>query len=298
MPPAVLVRWSWPINPLVGWLLIWTSAVYGAFEVSGNGARATALGGAFSAGVEAADGIWINPAANARGTGWQAGTTHVLLYPGLEESPALNALALSVPVAGGAAQAGFSALGADDWEEQVAAVGYGRALHPRLALGVDVRSGGWQTAGLSHRAWSADLGAIYEAGWVHSRHYLRLGLVMRDLLRTSQAAGGQAEARPPRTIALGAGLGGETQLLLIDVERRAGRTQLRAGYESAIPGAGGTQIRLGGSGFASDWKGGDLSAGIGCRWRQWQFDFSYTYPLGPDGAFGGMHRLSLGYKRR
>jgi hypothetical protein len=256
-----------------------------------------ALGGAFGAGVDAAEGIWINPAANARGVRWQAGTTHVLLYPGLEDSPSLNALALVAPVAGGGLQVGFSALGAEDWQEQIGVVGYGRAVHPRLALGVDVRSGGWQTEGLSHRAWSADLGGIYEAGWLRARYYLRLGLTMRDLLRSSQAAGGQAEAKPPRALILAASLGAGAQQVLIDVERRAGQTQVRAGYESRVEGLGGMQLRLGGSAFTSAWGSGDLGAGLGYGWRGWRLDFSYTYPLGPSATLGGVHRLSLNYRR-
>lgn len=298
MPPAVLARWSWRIKTLVGWLLlVGASAAHGAFEVSGSGARTAALGGAFGAGVDAVEGIWINPAANARGARWQAGTTHVLLYPGLEDSPSINVLAVVAPVAGGGLQVGFSALGAEDWQEQVEVVGYGRAIHPRLALGGDVRSGGWRTEGLSHRAWSADLGGIYEVGWFRSRHYLRLGLVMRDLLRSSQAAGGQAEAKPPRAYILAASLGTGAQQVLADVERRAGRTQLRAGYENAVQSLGGMRLRLGVSAFTSAWDGGDLSAGIGHGWKGWHLDFSYTYPLGPSGALGGVHRLSLNYRR-
>jgi hypothetical protein len=298
MPPAVPARWSWHIKALVGWLLlISVSAAQGAFEVTGSGARTEALGGAFGAGVGAAEGIWINPAANARGVRWQAGTTHALLYPGLEDSPSLNAVVLVAPVAGGGLQAGFSALGVEGWEEQVEVVGYGRAVHPRLALGVDVRSGGWQTGELSHRAWSADLGGIYEVGWLRSRSYLRLGLVMRDLLRSSLAAGGQAEAKPPRAYILAASLGTEFKQMLIDVERRAGRIQLRAGYEETVRSLGGMQLRVGGSAFTSAWDSGDINAGIGYGWREWHLDFSYTSPLGLGGALGGVHRLSLSYRR-
>jgi len=297
MPPAVPARWSWRIKALVGWLLIWAAAAHGAFEVNGKGARTAALGGAFGAGVDAVEGIWINPAANARGTRWSAGTTHVLLYPGLEDSPSLNALALVAPVVGGGLQVGFSALGALDWDEQVGVVGYGRPVHPRLALGMDLRSGGWQTTGLSHRSWSIDLGGIYEAGWVNARHYLRLGWMIRDWWRSSQAAGGQGGAKPPRAFTLGVGLGGEAQQVLVDVERRAGRTQLRAGYESAVLGMAGLSLRLGGSTLNLDWMGGELGGGVGYRWGGWRFDFSYTYPLGPSGAFGGVHRVSLGYRR-
>lgn len=298
MPPAVPARWLWRINALVGWLLlISVSAVQGAFEVTGSGARTAALGGAFGAGVDAAEGLWINPAANARSPRWRVGTTHVLLYPGLEDSPSLNALTLVAPVAGGGLQVGLSALGSEDWEEQLGLIGYGRAIHPRLALGGDVRSGGWQTEGLSHRAWSADLGGIYEVGWIHSRHYLRLGWVMRDLLRSSLAAGGQVEAKPPRAYILAASLNSKTQQVLVDVERRAGQTQLRAGYESTVSSTGGMHFRLGGSAFTSAWDGGDLSVGLGHGWKGWYLDFSYTYPLGPSRALGGIHRLSLGYRK-
>lgn len=248
-------------------------------------------------GVEAAEGVWNNPAANARGTRLQVGTTHALLYPGLENSPTLNALALVTPLAGGNLGAGISALGADDWDEQIETVGYGRALHPRLALGTGLRTGGWQTSGMSRRAWAIDLGAVYEVGWISSRHYLRLGWVGRDLVRTSQAAGGQSAGKAPRALTLGACLSSGADLLLLDVERRAGRTQLRAGFESTLPSTGGMRLRLGGNAFANDWNGGDLTAGFGHRWREWSLDFSYTYPLGPSGAFGGVHRLSLGYRR-
>lgn len=297
MPPAVPAPWSWRIRLLFGWLLVWASAAHAAFEVTGGGARSTGLGGAFGAGADALDAVWTNPAANARGGRWQGGTTHVLLYPGVAGSPSLNALSLVAPVGGGGLIAGFSALGADDWDEQVGLVGYGRALHPRVAVGGDVRTGAWRTTGWSHRAWSADLGAVYEVGWVHTRHFLRLGLVMRDLVRTSQAAGGQSAARAPRALVLGASLNGEAQQVLVDLEHRAGRLQLRVGYESLLPNTAGMRLRFGGSAFASDWQGGELSAGVGHRWREWSFDFSYTYPLGPDGAFGGVHRLSLGYRR-
>lgn len=298
MPPAVPARWSWRIKTLVGWLLVLgASAAHGAFEVNGTGARTAALGGAFGAGVDAAEGLWINPAANARGVRWQAGTTHVLLYPGLENSPSLNALALVAPVAGGGLQVGFSALGSEDWEEQIGVVGYGRAVHPRLALGGDVRSGGWQTEGLSHRAWSGDLGGIYEVGWLRSRYYLRLGLVMRDWWRSSLAAGGQAEAKPPRAYILAANLGIGAKQVLVDVERRAGRLQLRAGYEETVRSLGGIQLRVGGSAFTSAWDSGDLNVGMGYGWRGWHLDFSYTAPLGLSGALGGVHRLSLNYRR-
>ncbi|MBI2501959.1 MAG: hypothetical protein HYW07_01850 [Candidatus Latescibacteria bacterium] len=279
-------------------MLFACSAACAAFEISGGGARTAALGGAFGAGADATEGIWINPAGNARVHKWRVGTTHVLLYPGLEDSPALNTLAASSPVGGGALQLGVSGLSARDWQEQVAVVGYGRGVHPRVALGGDVRMGGWKTVGLSHRAWSADVGGVYEAGWIHPRLYLRLGLALRELTRANLAAGGQAAGRSPRVMALAACLSTrEQRQLVVDVEMRGGRTLIRAGYETLVADLAGMRLRVGGSAFPGNWEGGEMSMGIGHNWRQWHFDFAYTYPLGPSSGLGGVHRLSLGYRQ-
>lgn len=116
-------------------------------------------------------------------------------------------------------------------------------------------------------------------------------------MRSSLAAGGQVEAKPPRAYILAASLNSKTQQVLVDVERRAGQTQLRAGYESTVSSTGGMHFRLGGSAFTSAWDGGDLSVGLGHGWKGWYLDFSYTYPLGPSRALGGIHRLSLGYRK-
>lgn len=295
MPPAAPARWSWRIKRCLLGALFACSSAWAAFEVSGSGARVAALGGAFGAGVDAAEGVWSNPAGNARVHKWRVGTTHVLLYPGLDESPALSALAASSPLAGGGLQLGISALAAQDWQEQVAVVGYGRGVHPRLALGLDARTGGWKTTGLSHRSWSLDAGGIYEVGWVHPRLYVRLGLVLRELRRAELASEGRAEA--PRGFTLAASFTTGQQQLVVDVERRSGQQWVRAGCETPLSTLGGMRFRVGGSASSGDWKSGDLSVGIGHHWRQWHFDFAYTYPLGPGTGLGGVHRLSLGYRQ-
>ena len=44
------------------------------------------------------------------------------------------------------------------------------------------------------------------------------------------------------------------------------------------------------------WEGRELDAGLGYGWKEWQFDYAYTYPLKLSGL-GGTHWISLGFQR-
>jgi hypothetical protein len=288
----------WRISGLLlGGLLAGVAPVGAAFEITSQGAQSAALGGAFAAGADAAESVWFNPAGSARLHKWRVGTTHALLYPGLDQSPHLSGLAVAGPFRGGGLQAGLSFLSAEGWREEVAVLGYGRALHPRVALGSSLRTSAWKAGDLSRRAWSLDLGGTYEVGFVHPRAYVRLGLVVKNLNRANIAAGGQAAGETPREWVMAASIGLEEQQILIDVERRDGRTEVRAGYEASTVSLGGARFRMGGSALGPGWTGRELNAGIGHSWKQWHFDYAYTYPLRLSGL-GGAHRLSVGYRQR
>jgi hypothetical protein len=271
--------------------------VSAAFEINGQGARSTGLGGAFIAVTEAAEAAWFNPASNARMRRLQVSSSHALLYSGLEDSPSLNALAVVAPVAGGGLHLAFSALGGKDWNEEVVVVGYGRALHRRLAAGIGASSLGWRTTGRSQRKVSVDVGMVYEVGWVHPQAYVQVAGVAKNLNRANVAAGGQAAGRMPRILALGVGVLVAGQRILLDVERRDGRTEIRTGYEVRAASLWGTRFRFGGRVAASEWQGREMDVGFGHGWQQWQVDYAYTYPLQLEGL-GGIHRISLGYSRR
>ena len=268
-----------------------------AFEITGLGAQSTALGRAFAAGVKTTEAVWFNPAGNARLEKWRGGSTHALLYPELNQSPTLNSLVVAGPCGGGGLQAGFSFLSAEGWSEQVAILGYGRGLHPRVALGGDLRTSAWKADDLSHRAWSLDLGGTYEVGFVHPRVYVRLGLVARNLTRANIAAGNQAAGETPRGLVLAASIRLENQQMLVDIERSDGQTEVRVGYETITISLNGARFRMGGSALGPGWAGKELNAGIGHNWKQWHFDYAYSHSLQLSGL-GGMHRLSLGYRQR
>jgi hypothetical protein len=281
----------------LGILLLVVRPATAAFEITGEGARSTALGGAFAAGVNSLAAVWHNPAGNARLREWQGGTTQVLLHPGLEEMLSVHGLAVAGPVGNGVMQAGLSLLNAEGWREDVVVIGYGRALHPRLALGGVLRTSAWQAGDWSRRAWGMDVSGIYDVGYVHPRAFLRLGWILKDLNRANIAVGGQTAGRLPRGVVLAASLIFEGRQLLMDLERSVGRTEFRMGYETSVISLFGARVRVGGVGIGPGWSGKDVSVGIGNDWKRWHFDYACTYPLRVS-ALGGLHRLSLRHNWR
>lgn len=278
-------------------LLAFVPPVNAAFEFAGQGAQSTALGGAFAASIQTAEAVWYNPAGNAQQQKWQAGTTHALLYPGLEQSPALNGLAATGPLQGGGFQLGLSFLGADGWREEVIAVGYGRPLHERFAVGGGLRTSAWKAGDLSHRAWHFDAGATWEVGFIHPRAYLRLALVAKGLNGVNIAAGGQAAGEEKPAVIAACLLNWAGREVLLDIERRAGRTEFRLGYETRTVSLNGARFRMGGAAGGAGFDDRALNVGLGHNYKQWHFDYAYSYPLHLSG-YGGVHRFSIGYRQR
>ena len=96
---------------------------------------------------------------------------------------------------------------------------------------------------------------------------------------------------------LAASIGMAGKEVLIDIERRDGRTEFRAGYETRTVSLNGARFRMGGTAIGSGFADRELNVGLGHDWKQWNFDYAYSYPLHLSGM-GGVHRLSIGYRRR
>ena len=280
--------------------LLWTLAVLcsgppsarAAFEIAGGGARSTALAGAFTAVGDDPESVWFNPAGSARVSGMGFASTHALLYPQLDDGPSLTVLSAHFPLRGGSLQTGISLLGNDEWSEQVFIAGYGRSLHPRIALGGQVASLGWQSGDLSRRTLRIDLGTAYEWGWISHQAYVRLALTLGNLNRANIAASGHGAGRSPLKGVIAASVDMQHQRLLVDLLRQGGDSELRLGYETRPEGWAGIEFRTGGSLLVSHWDHGELDAGLGHAWRDWHFDYAYSYPL-TLGGFGGTHRLGV-----
>ena len=271
--------------------------VHAAFDVVGQGARPIALAGAFAAASNDPETVWYNPAGSAGATRVGIGLTHAQLYPGLDESPSVSGLSAQVPLLGGGAQAGLSLLAYEDWSEQVLVAGYGRSVHPRVAVGANVTSLSWQIGDLSRRAFSVDLGGQYEVGWVSHQAYVRVALTVGNLARANISASGHRAGRTPRSVVAAASVDMGRRRLLVDLQREGGISQMRAGYETRPEGWAGVHFRMGGNALTSQWDAGGLNAGLGHVWREWQFDYAYSYPLALTG-FGGTHRVSVRWMQR
>ena len=281
---------------MVAALVTWSPPAYAAFEIIGRGARSTALAGAFTAVGDDPESVWFNPAGSARVTEVGVGSTHALLYPGLDHSPSLNALAAHFPLFGGGAQLGLSLLGYEDWSEQVLIAGYGRSLHPRVAAGANLTSMGWQIGDLARRTLRIDLGGTYEVGWVLPQAYMRLALTLTNLTRANIAASGNRAGRTPLGGAVAASIDLGRQRVLLDLQREGGDNQICVGYETRPEGWAGVQLRMGGSALVSHLDSGEVDAGLGHIWKRWQLDYAYSYPLKLSG-FGGIHRVSVRWLR-
>ena len=280
-------------------MLACSSPIHSAFEFTGTGARASALGGAQTAATGTADGIWFNPASNALRDTWQIGTAHALLYPGLDEPPTLHGLTAALPLSGrlgkNRVQVGLSFLSARNWDEQVTALGLSRPLHPRMAVGLALRSSAWSTVGLSHRAWDMNVGATYEVGWVHPEAYLRLAGVMENLRGSNRSSSGKKAGRSQRKFTIGASLELQGSVFYLDWENVDDRFETRFGLDSGSGPGGDIRIRAGASAVSFPWAGKEVTAGLGHRSGRWNYDYAYAYPLEATGL-GGIHRFSLAFE--
>ena len=284
-----------PLLWLTSVSILWWAIIAGAaFEINGRSARSSAVGGAFAATVDDIDAVWFNAAANGRSRNLRIGTTHALLYPGLEGTLGLNALAAAVPAGHGSVHLGLSILDFSGWKEQIAAIGYGKGFLERFAAGGTVRLSGWRTENLSHRSLSLDLGGTYEVGWIFPAVYLRLGAVLSNVNRANISAGGFAAGETPMGTILGASISMEQEEILVDLEYRGGQSQLRLGYETRALDWGGARLRLGMIAWSAK-EIGELDAGFGRNWNQWNIDYAYGLPMFGSGGLGGIHRFSIGY---
>ncbi len=170
-------------------------------------------------------------------------------------------------------------------------MGYGRVLHPRLALGAQMRTAGWSSGRYGQRRWLANIGALYEAGWVSSRAYVRFSVVVanvgRDVSKSARSSG-----MPERLHTLGMQVRNGTRALLLDLGTQGGDWQVRCGYESVLRAE--LKLRLGATVLRGDTVSRTGHVGLGYEWKNVHFDyaFSRSYDLND---FGADHRFGIGY---
>ena len=133
---------------------------------------------------------------------------------------------------------------------------------------------------------------IFGLVWVLPRAYMRLALVLKNLNRPNVSAAGHGAGRTLVGIVAGASIEDAHQRILVDLERDGDYTRIRVGYENRPAGWGGTRFRLGADALFAPWENREMDVGLGHNWRQWHFDYAYSYPLRLEGL-GGIHRVSI-----
>jgi hypothetical protein len=200
-------------------------AVFAAFEDTGTGARAAAMGGAYvSAGNDVLS-LFYNPAALAQQHDKELTSEYSRLFTGLSDSSNLNQflLAYGQPIKyGGTLAAGWKQFGLDNvYSERTLSLGYGEWVTSRVAVGLAVKqlalsyeapsvtvdnSGNitqgtpslFALNGTSRKAYSADLGAL-----VRWDERTILGVSVQDVNQPNMALSGSDQDMVPVTARFG-----------------------------------------------------------------------------------------------
>jgi hypothetical protein len=271
-----------------------------AFLKLGSGARATGLGGAFTAVSGDINAISYNPAGLAGLKRSEAGFTRAELVEGVS----YNFLSYSRPAAKGNIGLGVNYLGQSSIEgrganrevtgsfqasDTAVNLAYARPLTGRAALGLNFKYITSRIAGESADGWAVD------AGWQYKMPVkgLSLGLAARNLGPKMKFL--DEGSALPLTACAGAGytLSGGI-LLSFDVSRRINerKTVFSFGTEYAVFNslfmrAGYLKDAVSGGGPAD---AGGFKAGFGFKLKGFNLDYAVT----PFGDIGRAHRITLG----
>ncbi|MFT5088850.1 MAG: hypothetical protein ACI906_002867 [Candidatus Latescibacterota bacterium] len=274
------------------WLSALVAPVGAAFELGGGGAYTTSLGGAFSAGVESAEAVWFNPAAAARLRTARMTSTHGTIFTSLPESPSVHSASAAWPASWGTAQVGYSTLRADSWNESSLLLGLARVVHPRLALGAQLGTNGWESGKFARRHWLGNIGGLYEAGWLTSKSYVRMSFVLANLGSGRVSANERSTGQRDRSYTLGMQVVSAERTLLFDAELQEGDWQFRAGYEAKVRDL--LKMRFGARVYSGDTVNRTWHAGMGYEWKKVHFDYAFSHSIDLS-TFGATHRFGVGY---
>lgn len=144
---ADIVNRQWSVRAqwlAINYLLLTLLAVpsFAAFDDLGTGARATGLGGAYTALGDETLSLFYNPAGLARLQQAEVATEYSRLYTGLSDNSKLGQYVLggSIPLGPGSLSAGWKQLNLTDlYQERTVSVGYGRWFGPRIAFGAALK---------------------------------------------------------------------------------------------------------------------------------------------------------------
>jgi hypothetical protein len=253
----------------------------------GLGARAVAMGGAYSSIANDGTALWWNPGGLAQAGGRRVTVSHLSWL-----SDATYQFAGYAGPLGGSGAIGVALVqgetswnnipGASTFEagDFAAAVGYGRRLRPNLGAGFDVKLLSTSLGDTEASSYSADLGVVYRPAAA-----VRVAAAVRNL---GPGLTFESERDPlPLTLAAGGSYQWSGVLLALDLEKVNDLgTTARLGVEY-------TPVKY--LALRGGWISGDetalssLTGGVGLNWNdRWALDYAYR-----DSDLGATHQVAL-----
>lgn len=276
-------------------LLVFTLSSYAAgpgttaanFLKIGVGARAAALGDAFTVIVNDSTSLYWNPAGLARVKERQLSAAYNMWFAGINQ----GYLSIGLPVARGVVAGGINYIDMGDLEGRDEAgnstgffkasafnfhLGYAQRARENLIWGI--------SAGLIEDTIADDIKSAYAANFgllLKSGEALSLGLALQNI-------GGKLGSDPlPFTVKIGMALAWEPLTLVLDIAKPADNdVYYGAGVEWWI--WDGIALRVG---YKTNQDiGSGLTAGLGFKGGKIEFDYAYV----PYGDLGNIHKVSVG----
>jgi len=291
------MRKRWIGLVLIIWALVLPSQVYGSgsgttaasFLKIAVGARATAMGEAFSAVVDDTTSLYWNPAALVQVKDKEFSATYNQWFAGIYQ----GYLGAALPAWGGTTALGVNYVnmgnmeGRDKWGEpsgeffasdlQVS-VGYGNQISPRLGVGLAVGLIESKIAHDSESTYSGNLGVLFSLS-----ESVSLALVGQNI-GTSLGTDSL-----PFTIRGGAAVKSGPLTLAADLVNPSDEPVYYCAGLEWWPGKM-LALRLG---YRSNWSiGSGITAGLGIQKGKLRFDYAYV----PYGELGTTQRVSLSFK--
>jgi len=275
-----------------------------SFNDSACGARATAMGGAFTAVPGASEALCSNPAALLETSSPELTAVYGKLYSGLSDDSKIGQGYFSFAAPVKAYLPGVAGLAwndtrlSDAYAETSYSVSYATAVYRRLGAGVTLKylrrsyvSDDYTSIdpvfanGYSKGAFGADLGFFYRPAPKYA-----LGLSFKNINRPD--LGLAAADRLPVQVRAGASYAMKTSLLDLDLGMTGSDFTAAAGAEYSFQRS--YALRMGLTAGSNSRR--SVNMGFGARFGLAEFDYSFSLPLGGVSGTMGSHRLAFSFR--
>ena len=289
-------------HKLLSVFAVFVSCSYAAFDDIGINARSIGVANAVLCQADTALNVFYNPAGLSSMKEVEAvlgyGKRYIGLTDGSDISNSSYAFALGVEKIGGFG-VGWQTLGLTDaYQENILTFSYGKEMFDGLSMGINLKYfvsevfGDAYTAldpvfndhAYSKATFGADLGMLVSLGVVPVRFAVTLANAIQPNF------GIASEEKPPVAVKIGASYFDNSMIVEIDGKIEAESFCISIGAEGWLL----EKHLIVRTGFSLSERGlKEVCAGLGYREGQFDFNYSFNYPLTGMGSTSGSHQTSI-----